>query len=263
MSDRDERARAKADELLGLDGAGFSGRALESHGRVVAELIRRDEVMAAQEADFRASLAASQVEVERLRASLEVTTVQRDALQASLGMGLSAMSSACAADLARERESRLQGEAGARAQAFREARAELGRLPLVTVLFGATGVYVDAKAVRDTIERLASSASTTGAHFERERTYDQILVALRLAGFDAAAAKVSEWKAISDRFPENASTSTAPTGDEPLCRCGHSRAEHNAVYSTPYNCVAGRKCLCGFFAAPTGEPAKGENDGNL
>lgn len=59
-----------------------------------------------------------------------------------------------------ERSLRIRAEGEARAQAFREARAELGRLPLVTVLFGATGVYVDAKAVRDTIERLASSTST-------------------------------------------------------------------------------------------------------
>lgn len=48
------------------------------------------------------------------------------------------------------------------------------------------------------------------ARLERERTYDQILAALRLAGLDDAAAIVAKWKSISGRFPENAAGMAEP-----------------------------------------------------
>lgn len=59
MNDADtetEARRRKADELLGLDSPIFSSRALEAHSRVVAELQRHAEVIAAMEADRHAAV---------------------------------------------------------------------------------------------------------------------------------------------------------------------------------------------------------------
>ncbi len=48
----------------------------------------------------------------------------------------------------------------ARQAVLAEAKAELGKLPLVAVMFGARGMHVDAVSVRDTLDRLAKESGT-------------------------------------------------------------------------------------------------------
>lgn len=48
----------------------------------------------------------------------------------------------------------------------------------------------------------------------------------------------------------NASAPVPVAAPEKRCKCGHLPAEHSLRYATPYPCVPGKACLCGFVRTP-------------
>lgn len=66
----------------------------------------------------------------------------------------------------------------------------------------------------------------------------------------AATCSANVAGAALDRAPTPAAV------PEKRCQCGHLPTEHNPRYTTPYPCVPGQACLCGFVRTPGEETTK-------